>query len=244
MPLYRIILYSRFVQEIMKVKGFQVAPAELEGCLLDHSDVDNACVVGIPDDYSTYPTPFGGAGHYLHQTGGEIPLAFIVLTSEASIRAAKDKNTAEEIKASIIKVNEYVYTYSCNNSLYFLACRRQQGSLQASCWRRGIHHINTHFPKWKVAPSRITRSGKEFEKIQSKALTYCITIDESRTKRILDDAPTRDLVYRVTCDALVLALNLYLMALFIASIVPCSLSQSQYAFYTLQRFSSQASSLK
>jgi len=35
-----------------KVKGFQVAPAELEGCLLDHTDVSNACVVGIPDDYS------------------------------------------------------------------------------------------------------------------------------------------------------------------------------------------------
>lgn len=35
-----------------KVKGFQVAPAELEGCILDHTDVANACVVGIPDDYS------------------------------------------------------------------------------------------------------------------------------------------------------------------------------------------------
>lgn len=38
----------------MKVKGFQVAPAELEGCLLDHPDVSNACVVGVPDEYSAF----------------------------------------------------------------------------------------------------------------------------------------------------------------------------------------------
>jgi 4-coumarate--CoA ligase len=36
----------------MKVRGFQVAPAELEGCLLDHEYVSDVCVVGIPDDYS------------------------------------------------------------------------------------------------------------------------------------------------------------------------------------------------
>lgn len=43
---------NEYVQEIMKVKGFQVAPAELEGCLLDHAAVSDACVVGVPDDYS------------------------------------------------------------------------------------------------------------------------------------------------------------------------------------------------
>ncbi|KAJ3512385.1 hypothetical protein NLJ89_g3551 [Agrocybe chaxingu] len=72
------------LKEIMKVKGFQVAPAELEGCLLDHPDVDNACVVGVPDDYS-----------------GEVPLAFVVLTPSAAKQAAKDPATAEQIKGSI-----------------------------------------------------------------------------------------------------------------------------------------------
>ncbi|KAF5315018.1 hypothetical protein D9619_007429 [Psilocybe cf. subviscida] len=74
------------LKEIMKVKGFQVAPAELEGCLLDHPDVSNACVVGIPDEYS-----------------GEVPLAFVVLTASAAERASKGKAATEEIKASIIK---------------------------------------------------------------------------------------------------------------------------------------------
>ncbi|KAG2737640.1 hypothetical protein P692DRAFT_20761254, partial [Suillus brevipes Sb2] len=39
-----------------------VAPAELEGCILDHRDVAYACAVPISDDYS-----------------GEVPLAFVVL---------------------------------------------------------------------------------------------------------------------------------------------------------------------
>lgn len=34
------------------MKGFQVAPAELEGCILEHKDVDSTCVVGVPDEYS------------------------------------------------------------------------------------------------------------------------------------------------------------------------------------------------
>lgn len=37
---------------LLQVKGFQVAPAELEGCLLEHDDVNNTCVVGVPDEFS------------------------------------------------------------------------------------------------------------------------------------------------------------------------------------------------
>ncbi|KAG5716650.1 4-coumarate--CoA ligase-like 7 [Termitomyces sp. T112] len=74
------------LKEIMKVKGFQVSPAELEGCILDHADVAAACVVGIPDDYS-----------------GEVPLAFVVLTATALRRVREMPNAANEIKTSIIK---------------------------------------------------------------------------------------------------------------------------------------------
>uniref|UniRef100_A0A8H7XP03 Uncharacterized protein n=1 Tax=Psilocybe cubensis TaxID=181762 RepID=A0A8H7XP03_PSICU len=74
------------LKEFLKVKGFQVAPAELEGCILDHPDVSGTCVVGVPDDYS-----------------GEIPLAFVTLTVDAANRAKMSKTAADEIKASIIK---------------------------------------------------------------------------------------------------------------------------------------------
>lgn len=75
-------------QEMLKVRGFQVAPAELEGCILDHPDVADTCVVGVPDEYS-----------------GDLPLAFVVLRSDALNRIGNDPVTAEAIKQSIIKVN-------------------------------------------------------------------------------------------------------------------------------------------
>ncbi|KAI5124184.1 hypothetical protein M0805_000989 [Coniferiporia weirii] len=74
------------LKEIMKVRGFQVAPAELEGHLLDHPDVADACVVGVPDDYS-----------------GEVPFAFIVLEDQTMQKAKSDPQEAERIKQVIYK---------------------------------------------------------------------------------------------------------------------------------------------
>ncbi|KAG8960122.1 hypothetical protein FRC05_007047 [Tulasnella sp. 425] len=74
------------LKELIKCRGFQVAPAELEGHLLDHPDVSDVCVVGVQDEYS-----------------GEIPLAFVVLTADAASKAGKASKEAEAIKASIRK---------------------------------------------------------------------------------------------------------------------------------------------
>lgn len=49
------------LKELIKVKGFQVAPAELEELLRSHPDIADAAVVGIP-----------------HQRNGEAPKAFVV----------------------------------------------------------------------------------------------------------------------------------------------------------------------
>jgi acyl-CoA synthetase (AMP-forming)/AMP-acid ligase II len=49
------------VKELIKVKGFQVPPAELEALLLSHPEVADAAVVGLPDEEC-----------------GEIPMAFVV----------------------------------------------------------------------------------------------------------------------------------------------------------------------
>ncbi|KAG2032893.1 hypothetical protein BDR03DRAFT_903206 [Suillus americanus] len=74
------------IVEMLKVRGFQVAPAELEGCILDHPDVTDTCVVGIQDEYS-----------------GDLPLAFVVLRPEATKRVEDNLSAADEIKASIMK---------------------------------------------------------------------------------------------------------------------------------------------
>ncbi|KAK7064017.1 4-coumarate--CoA ligase-like 1 [Favolaschia claudopus] len=75
-----------FVVDRLKVKGFQVAPAELEGHLLVHKAVADACVVGIPDEYS-----------------GEVPLAFVVLHEDSQKRVAKDPKEGEQLKAELQK---------------------------------------------------------------------------------------------------------------------------------------------
>ncbi|KAG1861788.1 hypothetical protein DFJ58DRAFT_871788 [Suillus subalutaceus] len=80
-----IVVLDR-LKEMLKVRGFQVAPAELEGCILDHPDVTDTCVVGIQDEYS-----------------GELPLAFVVLRPEAAKRVEESPQAADEIKASIMK---------------------------------------------------------------------------------------------------------------------------------------------
>lgn len=54
-------------------KGFQVSPAELEGHLLRHPFVQDAGVVGRPDERA-----------------GEVPVAFIVLTHIGNLEAQRD----------------------------------------------------------------------------------------------------------------------------------------------------------
>ncbi|KAJ7042826.1 phenylacetyl-CoA ligase [Mycena alexandri] len=54
------------LKELIKVRGFQVAPAEIEDHLMAHPFVGDACVVPFPDEYS-----------------GEVPLAFIVPSASA-----------------------------------------------------------------------------------------------------------------------------------------------------------------
>ncbi|KAI0294956.1 phenylacetyl-CoA ligase [Russula brevipes] len=74
------------LKELIKVRGFQVAPAELEGHLLSHPDVADVCVVPIPDEFS-----------------GELPLAYVVLHPPAAVRATSSTTEAEAIKADLSK---------------------------------------------------------------------------------------------------------------------------------------------
>jgi len=55
------------LKELIKYKGFQVPPAELEAVLLRHPDVADAAVIGVPDDEA-----------------GEIPAGYVVLRPGAA----------------------------------------------------------------------------------------------------------------------------------------------------------------
>lgn len=56
------------IKELIKVKGLQVAPAELEAHLLDHPAVADACVIPVPDE-----------------AAGEIPKAYVVKSSSVGL---------------------------------------------------------------------------------------------------------------------------------------------------------------
>jgi acyl-CoA synthetase (AMP-forming)/AMP-acid ligase II len=60
------------VKELIKFKGFQVPPAELEALLITHPAVADVAVIGVPDDEA-----------------GEIPKAFVVLKPDVSATAAE-----------------------------------------------------------------------------------------------------------------------------------------------------------
>jgi acyl-CoA synthetase (AMP-forming)/AMP-acid ligase II len=55
------------VKELIKVKGYQVAPAELEAVLLTHPALGDACVIGVPDPEC-----------------GEVPKGFVVAKEGAT----------------------------------------------------------------------------------------------------------------------------------------------------------------
>jgi len=60
------------IKEVIKCKGFQVPPAELEAIILQHPKVADAAVVGKPDPYA-----------------GEIPYAYVVLKPNQSVEASE-----------------------------------------------------------------------------------------------------------------------------------------------------------
>ncbi|HEX8083453.1 MAG TPA: 4-coumarate--CoA ligase family protein [Solirubrobacteraceae bacterium] len=68
------------VKELIKYKGFQVAPAELEALLLQHPGVQDAAVIPLPDEEA-----------------GEIPKAFLVLKDESVSPEEVQRFVAEKV---------------------------------------------------------------------------------------------------------------------------------------------------
>lgn len=56
------------LKELIKYKGFQVPPAEIEAILLTHPDIIDAAVIGVPDE-----------------NAGELPFAFVVRKPNANL---------------------------------------------------------------------------------------------------------------------------------------------------------------
>ncbi|MGI9196236.1 MAG: 4-coumarate--CoA ligase family protein [Candidatus Nanopelagicales bacterium] len=80
------------VKELIKYKGFQVAPAELEALLLTHPAVADAAVIGIPDPEA-----------------GEIPKAFVVLKPGQEVSAEEITEFTRQHVATYKVVHEVAF---------------------------------------------------------------------------------------------------------------------------------------
>ncbi len=81
------------LQEPVKVKGFQVAPAELEALLLTHPAVADAAVVGRQDDRA-----------------GEVPVAFVVLKAGQEVSEADLKKFVADQVAHYKQIDSITFT--------------------------------------------------------------------------------------------------------------------------------------
>ncbi|XP_050438535.1 uncharacterized protein LOC126844403 isoform X2 [Adelges cooleyi] len=64
---YNFYIVDR-IKELIKYKGYQVAPAELESVLLTHPDIEDAAVTGLPNPIA-----------------GELPIAFVVKAKDSKL---------------------------------------------------------------------------------------------------------------------------------------------------------------
>jgi 4-coumarate--CoA ligase len=74
------------IKEMIKVKGQQVAPADLEALLLSHPDISDCAVLGIPDNYSS-----------------ERPKAFVVLKETAEPSEAMGHRLIQFVKEKRVR---------------------------------------------------------------------------------------------------------------------------------------------
>ncbi len=81
------------LKELIKFKGFQVAPAELEALLITHPKITDVAVIGLPDDEA-----------------GEIPKAFVTVAPGETL-------TLEEVQAL---VSEHLVSYKQIKALEIL----------------------------------------------------------------------------------------------------------------------------
>ncbi|CAH2041103.1 unnamed protein product, partial [Iphiclides podalirius] len=94
-----IITISDRLKELIKVKGYQVPPAELEAVLREHPDVRDAAVVGVP-----------------HPTNGEAPKAFVVLNSGCKTSAKEISEFVRNKVAAYKRIDDITFLDSIPKS--------------------------------------------------------------------------------------------------------------------------------
>lgn len=95
------------LKEVIKCKGFQVAPAEIENILLSHPDIQDAAVIGEP-----------------HPEYGEVPVAYVVLRDKASLSSEAIIEYAAQGLARYKRLARVVFTEMIPRSVSGKVLRR------------------------------------------------------------------------------------------------------------------------
>ncbi|GAB2291480.1 4-coumarate--CoA ligase 1, variant 2 [Dionaea muscipula] len=83
------------LKELIKYKGFQVAPAELEGMLINHPNISDAAVVAMKDE-----------------AAGEVPVAFVVRSNGSQISEDEVKHYISKQVAFYKRINRVFFVDS------------------------------------------------------------------------------------------------------------------------------------
>jgi acyl-CoA synthetase (AMP-forming)/AMP-acid ligase II len=108
------------LKELIKVKGFQVAPAELEAVLLDHPEIADAAVIASPDEEA-----------------GEVPKAFVVVADGSSldadaIRAFVAERVASYKQVRLVELTTEIPKSASGKVLRRVLVERERERAQAS----------------------------------------------------------------------------------------------------------------
>ena len=102
------------LKELIKYKGFQVPPAELEALLLSHPKIADAAVIGVPDDEA-----------------GELPKAFVVpngdLTDQEVMEFVADK-VAPHKKIRVVEMTDEIPKSASGKILRRVLVERERSS--------------------------------------------------------------------------------------------------------------------
>ena len=81
------------LKEVIKCKGYQVAPAEIENILVSHPNIQDAAVVGES-----------------HPEYGEVPIAYVVLKDQATVSSEAIIDYAAQGLAKYKRLTRVVFT--------------------------------------------------------------------------------------------------------------------------------------